>query len=263
MKARIKALVLTYDKQIGLAQLLIKKYVSLGLGRYFTFIVPVNSLESRFKIDGAEIEFVLSESDILSTMESLLNQVEDNEWIYWAIDDRYPMEVECTQFKVIFDALNTDMFRGINGVKLLPWREPLAAHKFSYKFINLQSQEPKSMFGFWHHHFLRSKVLKAMFLSENKHRENNIRLINNLYRDEDYLPFLEAVYVVDSPIIELAEPLFNGKLTLNGYRDLKTFNCELPDYKVIDDNLAFYDCDEQMTLAPNKPKFVGSEYFEK
>lgn len=261
MTDKVKALVLTYDKQIGLAQLLVKKYVELGLAELFEFVVPINSDSAKFYNEHAQIKFVNCDSDILSTMKALLEQTNDEEWVYWAIDDRYPVKVKLDEFLSIHEAIGKGEIQA-NGVKLLPWREPCTDEKSKFEQVTLVKQKPYSMFGFWHHHYVKSKVLRAMFIEENPDGLNDIRLINNLHRDKNYLSFLEDVWVSDKPLVELAEPLFASKLTKNGLNDLRKYHCEVPSYPVIDDSLAFYDCDEQLKLFPKKPKFVDENYFE-
>ena len=121
----MKALILTYDKQFGLAQLVIKKYHNFGI-ECLDFFVPINDEDtSRFFDFSKKITCIKSESDILSTMRNLIDQCDDNEWIYWSIDDRFPVGVNLTLFDKVFNSIISGQFDFAQGVKLINWREDL------------------------------------------------------------------------------------------------------------------------------------------
>ncbi|MCH8502335.1 MAG: hypothetical protein LAT77_10555 [Aliidiomarina sp.] len=258
---KIKALILTYDKQIGLAQLLIKKYRQLEMADVLSFVVPINGQDSIFSVDAVDIEFIQSDSDILSTMHALLSGFADDDWIFWAIDDRYPLTLDAKSFLEITQYLSTAP-ANINGIKLLHWREKLTTDAIKIGETRYFLQEVENTFGLWHHHFLRAKVLKSLFLRENSQQLNNITAINEYFCNSVPLSFLEGIYVPERPIATLGEPLYQGKLTLNGKADLIRYDCRVPEYPVIERCMAFYDGQEQIELNPSAPKVVPSDFFK-
>ena len=112
------------------------------------------------------------------------------------------------------------------------------------------------MFGFWHHQFLRAKVLKDAFFHCNEQSHNDIRAINNSHHSKKSLSFLEKIYVSDRNVIELEEPLWDGKLTRNGVDALCKFDCAVPDYEIVESRLGFNDFDAQLRVNPQRPKFI-------
>lgn len=251
----VKAVVLSYGAQIGLAELLVKRYNALGVGSDLEFLLPENGSD-QYVPDFSNVRAVPCQADILSTMKALLGECEDDEWVFWAIDDRYPLDVDVNLFSSLLSMIKTDTLNGINGLKLLPWREQLSDNSISLAGVDFFKQEPVGMFGFWHHQFLRAKVLKDAFISCNVENYNEVRPFNKYYQKQKRLSFLENVYVSSLPIVKLGEPLWDGKLTRNGWLELKKNNCLIPDYEVVDRVLGFYDIDCQIDKDPNFPKKV-------
>ncbi|GAC13361.1 hypothetical protein [Aliiglaciecola lipolytica] len=251
----MKAIILSYDKQVGLAQLVVKTYLDLGV-KCLDFLVPINHVHTKRKFEFASnIKCILSKCDILSSMESTLAQCDDDEWIYWAIDDRFPTHIDLSSFDCIYKAIDRGDFDFANGVKLINWREKLTGKKVNVEGMSFSLQESTSMFGFWHHQFLRAKVLKDTFFTCNEESYNDIRMINNSQHSKKSLSFLENIYVSDRNIVELEEPLWDGKLTRNGVEALLRFDCSVPEYQVVESRLGFKDFDEQLKLNPKRPKF--------
>lgn len=252
----MKALILSYDKQVGLAQLLVKSYDHFNVN-CFEFVMPINSELSRSYFENQNnVKCLISQSDILSSMQTVLQECSDEEWVYWAIDDRFLTDVELSKFKIIFEGIEAGLFDFANGIKLINWRETLTENSKVVGDLIFIKQQPKGMFGFWHHQFIKAKVLKQAFFEQNTLNINNIREFNNHYQRLDYLPFLENIFVCQSNVIALEEPLWNGKLTKNGMENLEHYNCKVPDYDVVDSVLGFKNFEEQIQNNPKQPKFL-------
>lgn len=252
----MKAIILTYDKQVGLAQLVLKTYFDLGI-KFLDFIIPINQKQTKSKFEFANnVTCIICESDILSSMNSTLAQCDDEEWVYWAIDDRFPSKIDYYSFDLIYKAIESGTFEFANGVKLINWREELTVEKVKVDGMSFSLQKNTSMFGFWHHQFLRAKVLKDAFFHCNEQSHNDIRLINNSHHSKKSLSFLDKIYVSDRNLIELEEPLWNGKLTRNGVEALCKFDCAVPDYEIVESRLGFNDFDAQLRVNPQRPKFI-------
>lgn len=255
----MRVIVLTYDKQKGLSELVVKKYESLIETSNLVFCLPKN-MEKSLQFDhSSQVEAFLCESDILSTMSALLDPVPDDEWVLWAIDDRYPITINKQAYIDVVNFIKNNKSNDINGIKLMPWREQLTTDKITINNISFVKQKPVGMFGFWHHHFLKAKVLKQAFFDCNPNKINNIREFNNFHHKQELLPFLEGIIVPETPLITLGEPLWQGKLTKNGLLELQNNHCEVPNYPVVDNYLGFLDCDAQMLKNNKKPKYLSKE----
>lgn len=258
----MKAIVLSYDQQLGLAQLVCRSYFSLGIDT-IEFLIPVNeSSNDKYFSNFPSVTIVRTAPDILSTMSALLKHFDDKEWVFWCIDDRYPITMHVKVFSDVIQFIEKQPLFDISGIKLIAWRERVVEESFRLANCLFSRQEPIGMFGFWHHQFLRAKVLQDAFFNFNNKKLNSIREINQYYHSLGALAFLEDIYVPTKTIVSQAEPLVLGKLTHNGLMALKKFGCVLPKYDCVADNLAFYDYSEQLRNNPKRPKSVGREKFE-
>jgi len=253
----VKAIVLTHDPQIGLADLVVRAYRRL-LGRdLFEFRIPVNGASARARMRGhACVHCVPSAPAIQPSMAALLEGVRDEEWVYWAIDDRYPVRVDPGRFLPLHDAILQGTLDRADGIKLLRWREPLESGLLSTPAGHFQLQRKRCIWGFWHHHFLKGKVLKSAFLGERAAAAPMVRDLNRLLQEFGWGE-LEQIYVpCDGPLVHLGEPLLRGRLTLNGVQALQAHGCEVPAYKVRNVHAHFYDWDAQRAINPKHPARV-------
>lgn len=160
----------------------------MGAGENLEFLIPINS-KNQFIPNIGNIKSVPCKSDILSTMSALLNECEENEWVLWAIDDRYPFAIEKEVFNNLVNTLEQNMYPDISGIKLLPWREQVEDHEIEISGVKFKKQKPFGMFGFWHHQFVKAKLLKDAFFRFNINSFYEVRPFNKYYQSQKTLPF--------------------------------------------------------------------------
>ena len=104
--------------------------------------------------------------------------------------------------------------------------------------------------GFWHHHFLRARTLRRMFLRSSLEGSGGIGdVLLNPWRAEmaqraglgrwrrprlERELFSGTALVPEAPMARLAEPLIDGHLTTNGVAALRRLGCEIPPYPTVD-----------------------------
>ena len=96
----MKALVLTFDKYRPFAEHMIICYEKLWPNNPFTFRVPYQSEEVKEHFEktfGSKVEMIKSPSGIVDTMFALSDDLDENEWVYWCMDDRYPMKLNISE----------------------------------------------------------------------------------------------------------------------------------------------------------------------
>ena len=257
---RMKAIVLTYDKQIGCAELVQKRYSRLWQSCPLDFLIPANDISSPifdYLRTQDNVHLVQTEPDIRSTMYSLLEPIPDNEWVYWCCDDRFPIKIEQEDINSISNEMHTQKFDSVNAIRLIYWGEQRDSQKemFSIGQRNFFYQLPRALMGFWHHQFIRAKVLKYIFLSSNLPEYYYTKDIKYQFYYKSYLPCLENTLIVqDKAIIQLAEPLIERRLTLNGLKALKAEKCQMPDFNVSRCNVSFKDYEKQVKRNVGFPK---------
>ena len=84
----MKAIVLTFDRHRAITQHLILQYERIWPDHPFRFRIPYQQLRGP---DSERVEYVESPPEIAATVLRLLQDIEDEEWVYWCSDDKYPI----------------------------------------------------------------------------------------------------------------------------------------------------------------------------
>ncbi len=87
---KIKAIVLTCDRYRATTEHVIFQYDRLWPDHPFVFHVPYQELGG---VDTERVRYLTSPSDIKGTVLHLLAEIDDEEWIYWCVDDKYPIQL--------------------------------------------------------------------------------------------------------------------------------------------------------------------------
>ena len=90
LPGKIKAIVLTCDRWRAITRHLILKYERLWPDHPFVFQVPYQELRGT---DTDRIKYHAAPEDIKGTILHLLADIDDEEWIYWCVDDKYPIQL--------------------------------------------------------------------------------------------------------------------------------------------------------------------------
>jgi hypothetical protein len=180
-----------------------------------------------------------SSASIKESMAVLLDGIDGSEWVFWCIDDRFPVRVKRAAATRLVEDLSR-LPRHVEEVKLLHWREPLLAGRMVIGGRRFRRQAPGTRArGFWHHHFVRAGVLRAAFLGEDVARDCRIYAINERIKDREGLLFRGTAVVADRPLLSLGEPLVEGLLTCNGREWLARMQCDVPRYGSVDRHVEF------------------------
>lgn len=220
-----------------------KTYARLWPGHPFTFRVPFASAtgSAAFAHLSAQgnCEMMQSPVSIKDSMAVLLDGIASSEWVFWCIDDRFPVRVEAAAATRLAEDLGT-LPRHVEEVKLLHWKEPLLAGRIAIGGRRFRCQAPGTRArGFWHHHFVRAAVLRAAFLGEDVARDCRIYAITERIKDREGLLFDGAAVVPTRPFLSLGEPLVEGLLTRNGREWLERMQCDAPRYGSVDRRVEF------------------------
>jgi hypothetical protein len=163
------AIVLSCDKYHPLTDHMISCYVRKWPSNPFVFRVPYQefpqSLAWKF---GSKIELVRTPRNIKKTVLSLLSDLDEDEWIYWCIDDKYLVEIdEAAANKSLewIGQLDNPMDCGIMFCrcrKLLD-NENLRLGTNVISPFGQEYIQRKNYYQFWIPQFMRAGVLRALF----------------------------------------------------------------------------------------------------
>jgi hypothetical protein len=89
----MKAIVLSFDPHLEIANLVVETYNRLWPNCPFVFRIPFTDRDPRTVFAAQNVEFVQTPSDIRRTMQNLLRGLPEDEFIFWCVDDRYPIAI--------------------------------------------------------------------------------------------------------------------------------------------------------------------------
>jgi len=89
----VKGIVLSFDPHLEIANLVVETYNQLWPDHRFQFRIPFTDRDPRAIFRAQNVEFISTPPDIRSTVKSLLCDLPEHEFVFWCIDDRYPIEI--------------------------------------------------------------------------------------------------------------------------------------------------------------------------
>ncbi len=231
-RARIKAIVLSKDEHLPFVQLLVRKYNYLWPNNPLSFRIPYNhksNIPSEL-ITVNNVELVETPVDIFSTMNNLLQGLSDEKWIYWCVADRYPVSIShLDKLTKITDDIQNNRLNYFDCIRLFRWKEELniqnnPENKIMEGFLFLNVHE----FGFWHHQFMKVKMLRNFLSLDEIDTTYNIRMLGKHLRERRNPSRQWQALLSTQRIIKFHEPLKNGKITLNALYCLKEEGIRTP-----------------------------------
>ena len=223
----MKAIILTHDDRSYLANLTISSYSTLWKNNEFTFLVPYNNTKP--KIKHPNVELIKSPKSIRGTIKALLDNIDDNEFVYWCMDDLYLFRVynQALLEGIYQQVANNNVPKEAHSIRLIRKRyHPLEKYKEACIINGLVFHKlyPWKFYGFWFHSFVRCWVLRKVFLRSDLPSEYDIGSVNSAGSDLEHNVFLPK-----KTLFVLGETSRKGKLTRNCIQDAKRFNVQIPD----------------------------------
>jgi len=226
----MKAIVLTCDKYRTLTDHMIFKYEELWPNHPFQFRVPYQDLDPT--LDISKVDYKKTPSDIKSTVITLLDDLDDEELIYWCIDDKYPIELIAPKIEKIYQWLTKEQPPGISGILFCRCRKMLVRSYLTGKSItdNLKNTylERKGYEQIWIHQFIRVKVLRHLFESfpdvipQAKSMDGYIK--------ETIKPTSHRIFVSKQNYAVFGESTSRGVLTPNCHKSIIENGLTLPEW---------------------------------
>ncbi len=160
----MKAIVLTFDRHRAITQHLMLQYQRLWPDHPFRFRIPYQQLRGP---DLERAEYIESPLEIPATVLRLIEDIEDEEWVYWCSDDKYPIRLIVEKVKELLNyALTASEISGLLfcRTRVTLDRPELALHPNQRVTPSGDILlERKAWYQIWIHQFLRAKVLRFLF----------------------------------------------------------------------------------------------------
>ena len=233
----MKAIVLSCDRYHKITNHMITTYQDLWPSNKLKFVIPYNEKYPQFLEDnwGDKVEFIKTPVEFKETINGLLKDVDDDEWIFWATDDSYLVDLDEDRANNAYDfvsSITDDSIYSVifyNGVydtehKTIDENDYIVHN--GYKFLR-----KKRITYQWQHQFCRAKVIKKMFdcLDEPDYPKQ----MDYMQKESSSDSFWDMInvgkwYVCEHNSVIMAEPTSRGKLPRNGVESFEKYNLEVP-----------------------------------
>ena len=223
----MKAIVLTYDRYRAPTDHMILKYEELWPDHPFLFRIPYQELGG---IATRRREYIKTQSEIRATTLKLIEDLDDNEWVYWCVDDKYPIELVLPEIRTVL--ADTQDFTDASGLlfcrcKALVRRADETL--FPAERISSSGQtylERRGWNQIWIHQLLRVKVIRYLF-SKMPHEIPSAKLMDHL-KDEIPKPADLRLYVTKDNLAVFGESTHKGTINQNCYESIVKTDIALP-----------------------------------
>jgi hypothetical protein len=235
----MKAIVLTYDRNELLTDHMIRCYDELWFDHPFTFIIPYQN-QNRCK-PSKNCFYVKTNPEIKSTILTLLENLNDEEWIYWCIDDKYPIELKLDKIKDIYNSIINNGVQQANGILFCRHARMLDPEYLTDVKIQIGNEillERKTYHQIWIHQFVQVKIIRHLFnnfpdkISIAREMDG---FINNLIK-----PNSHKLFVTERNCSIFGESTFYGELTINCRKSLTERGLKIPDWFETNSNRSYF-----------------------
>lgn len=176
---------------------------------------------------------------------SLLRDLDDHEWIYWCIDDKFLLKINVCKAMDCFEWVSQKYSSDIQGAMFCRCRRLLEeCHLITYDIRTSPGGEKyirrKNYHQFWIHQFLRVGLLRKLFLSfpDRSFRAKEMDYLTGQQPGMNVLPFdyNEKVYVSGMNHAIFGESMHGGKLTRLCRDSMARHSIEIPSGYVMTDS---------------------------
>jgi len=230
----MKAIVLTYDRNATITEHMIKCYEDIWPNNPFTFRIPFQ--DKARCIYKKNREYIKTSPAIKDTVLELLNDLHDDEWIYWCIDDKYPIKLHLPEIDSIYKSLHTVAGSKVSGILFCRARNMFNPDCLLDQYLYLANEqliERRSYHQIWIHQFLKVKVIKHLF--------NNFPFIETA-REMDPLKFMirkpsgHRLFVTAANHAVFGESSTDRILTANCHQSMQDKEIIVPPFLDVDKN---------------------------
>ena len=205
---------------------MIMRYEAVWPSHPFTFHVPYQHQA----LHGGRVEPRRTGDAIRATVLELLEEFDDETWVYWCVDDKYPIQLIVPPVARLAEAVLADQLPGVDGVlfcrcrKLLQPEYLLEERRDAPGGVALLRRKDYSQI--WIHQFLRVKVLRQLF----RQLPASIPQPSDLdpAKDRFALPADHRLYVVETNLAVFGESTAGGRVTRNCAASLRALGLGLP-----------------------------------
>jgi len=208
---------------------MIHTYGKLWPDNPFSFRIPHQKLAGKNEHNR---EYISCPADIKGSILRLLSDLDDDEWVYWCIDDKYPDQLDVPGIRRVMEWMRTVDDTSVSGVLCCRPQKLMKQKHLTEEVIQLPGGinllGRKNYKCIWIHQFLRVKVLKHLFESF-PNVISDAKTMDHL-KDQVEKPADHRLFVTDHSLAVYGESASRGVLTQNCYQSLLDNDMPLPEW---------------------------------
>ena len=203
-------------------------YEKLWPDHPFIFHVPCQELPPTLRT--TKVRYFQCPSDIKGTIQSLLYDLDDDEMIYWCIDDKYPIALDIKNIEEMHQYLTVESSDDVDGLLYCRCRGMLKNKNLTGKTV-MDGQgrvwlERRNYKQIWIHQYLKAKVLRSLF--DSFPREIPAAKTMDLFASQVVKPEGHRLFVTRSNFSVFGESTSRGAITRNCLNSMNAFNLAKP-----------------------------------
>jgi hypothetical protein len=230
---RIKAIVLTYDRHRAITEHMLLQYERLWPDHPFLFRIPFQKLRGN---ESATITYIEAPggrpADIPATVLRLLADLDEEEWVYWCMDDKYPIRLVTERIaRLVCHAIHSPKMSGLLFCRCRQLLKRPERTLYRGKWRNSQGDvyfERRGWFQIFIHQLLRVKVLRHLF----SHFPPNLPSAQAMDKVKHQIVKLpeHRLFVTKNNFAVFGESTSHGSITQNCYDSIVTTDISLPEW---------------------------------
>jgi hypothetical protein len=224
MTARIPAIVLTCQRHAPLTEHMIDTYEEVWPDHPFLFRLPDGTATREVAARRPNVVELVATAEgeargrFRAAVLGLLADLDDEAWVYWCIDDKYPIWVDLPVVRCIAGALEAEPISvaGLSFARRSSWKYGDSGR---HRLGDLTFHRRTDYKRIWLHKFLRAKVLRRLFegfpevISSAKEMD--------VLHSQCVLPSDHARYEIDLNAAVFGESTHRGLITANCAESLR------------------------------------------
>lgn len=205
-------------------------YEKLWPDHPYLFQVPYQELPPT--IQNSRVQYHQCTSDIKETVLTLLGDLDDEEMIYWCIDDKYPIKLNTKKIEKIHQWLFSGNKEDISGLLFCRCRGMLKKQNLTSKeLIDAQGDvclARKNYEQIWIHQYVKVKVIRYLFNSF-PDKMPTAKMMD-LLKKQVKKPDSHQLYVTSGSVASFGESTSRGIITRNCFKSMKANNLSIPSW---------------------------------
>ena len=229
MQQKIKAIVLSYDRNRILTEHMMSHYDRIWPTHPFIFHIPYQDTRG---VESERATYIQTPKPIKATVMRLIADLPDEEWIYWCMDDRYPLALRTEKIeRMIGHALNNARMSGLLFCRcrslLLKPKQTLYAREYVDSDGTVYYRR-RGWRQIWIHQLMRVAVLRHLFA----HMPDELPNANAMdqLKHKVVMPRAFRLFVTRENFAVFGESTRRGRITQNCYDSISATGRPLPEW---------------------------------